>query len=42
MVEYLKEIQHYDENEMLEKLQVFQHPVFLRQLENFDFSTDFL
>jgi len=42
IVDYLKKIQSYDEEDILERIETFQDPNFLRSLQNFDFSEDFM
>jgi hypothetical protein len=42
IVEFLKDIQDYEESDILEKIQAFEDPSFLNALQNFDFSQDFM
>jgi hypothetical protein len=41
-MEFLKSIQVYDQDAILERIEAFQDPAFIRNLENFDFSADFM
>ena len=42
IVEYLREIQVYDQDQILERIETFQDLQFIRNIGKFDFSTDFL
>lgn len=42
VVDSLKAIQFYDHKSMLRRIEVFQQPLFLQALQNFDFSNDFM